>query len=357
MNYSFIALIFCLSIPSLFAQSNRYKSYSESAARTEKIPESTPTPRPSGKSDEVIRIDTDLVTVPVRISDKNGRPIPDVQQSEFRIIENGVEQQVAYFQNENQPFTVALMLDMSYSSVFKLHDIQAAADLFINQLRDQDKVMVVAFDEKVRVLCKPTSNRRVLKMAIEGTEIGSGTSVYTAVDSVLNEHFAKIPGRKAIVILSDGVDTTSRIVSAKSIVNDVTESDILIYPIQYDTYDDVQKNRRKDAPIQYDEDDRPYVVSKAPHRGERAEDYRAANEFLADIADRTGGHVYKVRSNTNLKDAFSAIADELRKIYSLGYYPSSGRLPGETYSIKVRVYRPNLLIRARESRLAMPGEK
>lgn len=357
MKYSFIALVFCLTIPALFAQSNRYKSYSESATRTEKIPESTPTPKPSGKSDEVIRIETDLVTVPVRISEKTGRPVPDIKQSEFRIIENGVEQEVAYFQNEDQPFTVALMLDMSYSSVFKLHDIQAAADLFVSELRDQDKVMVVAFDEKVRVLCKPTSDRKILKMAIEGTEIGSGTSVYTAIDSVLNEHFAKIPGRKAIVILSDGVDTSSRMVSAKSIVRDLTESDILIYPIQYDTYDDVRKNRRKDAPIRYDEDDRPYVVSKAPGRGERADDYRVADEFLADIADRTGGHVYKVRSNTNLKDAFSAISDELRKIYSLGYYPSSGRLPGETYSIKVRVYRPNLLIRARESRLAMPGEK
>jgi Ca-activated chloride channel family protein len=357
MKYSFITLIFCLSVSCLFAQSNRYKSYSESATRVEKMPESTPTPKPSGKSDEVIRIDTDLVTVPVRISEKSGRPVPDVKQSEFRIIENGVEQEVAYFQNEDQPFTVALMLDMSYSSVFKLHDIQAAADLFVSQLRDQDKVMVVAFDEKVRILCKPTNDRKILRMAIEGTEIGSGTSVYTAIDSVLSEHFAKIPGRKAIVILSDGVDTSSRMVSAKSIVRDLTESDILIYPIQYDTYDDVQKNRRKDAPIQYDEDDRPYIASKAPGRGERAEDYRVADEFLADIADRTGGHVYKVRSNTNLKGAFSAIADELRKIYSLGYYPTNGRLPGETYSIKVRVYRPNLLIRARESRMAVRDEK
>jgi len=357
MKHSFIALIFCLAVPGIFAQSNRYKSYSESSTRTEKIPQPTPTPKPTGKSDEVVRVDTDLVTVPVRISEKSGRPVPDIKQSEFRIIENGVEQEMAYFQNEDQPFTVALMLDMSYSSVFKLHDIQAAADLFVSQLRDQDRVMVVAFDEKVRVLCKPTSDRKILRMAIEGTEIGSGTSVYTAIDSVLNEHFAKLPGRKAIVMLSDGVDTSSRMVSAKSIVRDLTESDILIYPIQYDTFDDVRKNRRKDAPIQYDGDDRPYSAPQAPGRGEREEDYRVADEFFSDIADLTGGHVYKVRSNTNLKDAFSAIADELRKTYSLGYYPSSGRLPGESYSIKVRVYRPNLLIRARESRMTVRDEK
>jgi VWFA-related protein len=194
-------------------------------------------------------------------------------------------------------------------------------------------------------------------MAIEGTEIGSGTSLYTAIDSVINDQFAKISGRKAVVILSDGVDTMSKIASARSIERDLTESDILIYPVQYDTYADVQKNRRKDARIEYDDDDRPYAVESGPIRGERIEDYREANEFFADIAERSGGHLYKVRSNTNLKDAFSAIADELRKTYSLGYYPGNGRRPGEMYTIKVRVYRPNLLIRAKESRLSTPNGK
>ena len=354
MKYLTIPLLSALAFAGASAQSRHYKDYSESATRTERMPE--PTPTPVGKPDNVIRVDTDLVTVPVRITEKSGRPVPDIKQSEFRIIENGVEQEVAYFQNEEQPFTVALLLDISYSDVFKLRDIQAAADLFVSQLRDQDKVTVIAFDEKVRVLCKPTSDRRIMRMAIEGTEIGSGTSLYTAIDSVINDQFARIKGRKAVVILSDGVDTSSRIASVRSLERDLTESDILIYPIQYNTYEDVQKNRRKDARIEYDENDRPYAVASQPGRGERAEDYRVANEFFSDIADRTGGRVYKVRSNTNLKDAFSAIADELRKIYSLGYYPSSGRKPGETYSIKVRVYRPNLLIRARESNLATPGK-
>jgi Ca-activated chloride channel homolog len=358
MKCSFIAFLIGVTAIVLPAQSRHYKDYSESATRAERISQKThPNPSATPTSDDVIKVDTDLVTVPVRISEKNGRPVRDLQQSEFRIIENGVEQQIAYFQNEEQPFTVALMLDMSYSDVFKLHDIQAAADLFVGQLRDQDRVIVMSFDETVRVLCKPTSDRRVLRMAIEGTQIGSGTSLYAALDSAVNEQFAKISGRKAVVILSDGVDTSSKIASARSIVRDLTESDILLYPIQYNTYDDVQKNRRKDARVEYDENDRPYTVQSAPVRGERAEDYREANEFFSDVADRTGGRVYKVRSNTNLKDAFAAIADELRKTYTLGYYPSAGRSPGESYSIKVRVYRPNLLVRAREGRLSVNSSK
>jgi len=349
-----VALILLLSSTFAFAQSRRFKDYSESAARTEKVPLNAPK---TEKQEDVVHVDTDLVTIPVRISDKEGRGVPSVQQSEFRIFENGEEQQVAYFQNEEQPFTVALLLDMSYSTLFKLHDIQAAADLFVSQLRDQDKVMIVAFDEKVRVLCKPTSERKIMRLAIESTKIGSGTSIYTAFDTVLNEQFAKIPGRKAVVVLSDGVDTSSKLATAKSIIEDTTESDILIYPVKYDTFDDVQKNRRKDAAIQYDEDDRAYVVSKAPGRGERAEDYRKADDFLSEVADRTGGRVYKVNSNTNLQKAFSGIAEELRKIYSLGYYPSNGRTPGDSYSIKVRVSRPNLIIRARESQIKVAADK
>src|SRR6185369_3450638 len=264
MKYYSVALILLLSSIFVSAQSRRFKDYSESATRTEKVPLNAPK---TEKQEDVVHVDTDLVTIPVRISGKDGRGIPSVQQSEFKIFENGEEQQIAYFQNEEQPFTVALLLDMSYSTVFKLHDIQAAADLFVGQLREQDKVMIVAFDEKVRVLCKPTSDRKVMRLAIESTKIGSGTSIYTAFDTVLNDQFAKIPGRKAVVVLSDGVDTSSRLATAKSIIEDTAESDILIYPVKYDTFDDVQKTRRKDAAIQYDEDDRAYVVSKAPGRG------------------------------------------------------------------------------------------
>lgn len=355
MKYSFIALSTILATIGIFAQSRNFKTYSDSPVRIERV--SKPTPGADEKRDpDVIRVDTDLVMVPVRLSDKNGRPIPDVTQTEFRIVENDVEQEVAYFQNEDQPFTVALLLDMSYSTVFKLHDIQAAADLFVSQLRPQDKVMIVAFDEKVRVLCKPTSDQKVMRLAIESTQVGSGTSLYTALDEVLNAQFSKIAGRKAVVVLSDGVDTSSKLASAERLAEGLTESDILIYPVQYNTYDDVQKTRRKDMPVQYDEDDRPYRVDRGPGRGESEADYARAREFFADIADRTGGRVYKVSSNTNLKAAFAAIAEELRKIYTLGYYPSSGRTPGESYSIKVRVYRPNLIVRARESRLKVPGK-
>lgn len=353
----FLFVILVVANPD-YTQSRRAKQYSESTAKTTKR-ENEPVPKPTGKDDEIVRIETDLVIVPVRVSERSGRPVPYINRSEFRIFEDGNEQEIAYFSDDEQPFTVALMLDMSYSSVFKLEEIQAAANLFVEKLRPHDKVMVVSFDERVHILCKPTSDRKILRLAIGGAKIESGTALYTALDDVLNDEFSRIKGRKAVVLLSDGVDTSSRIVSKKRLLDSIRETDALIYPIQYDTFDDVQKSRRKDATIQYDEDDKPYIVETPRGRGEREKDYVEARELAATLASMTGGHVYRVGTTNSLEKAFTTIADELRKIYTLGYYPSSERKAGEVYAVKVRIYRPNLIIRTRETLLGIPpaGEK
>lgn len=330
------------------AQSGRVGGYSESGARIKsKTPELTAeSPKPDN---DTIRVETDLVTIPVRVTAKNGRPITDIKESEFRIFENGEQQEIAYFSSVDQPFTVALVLDMSYSTVFKLDDIQAAALLFVSQLRPEDRVTVIAFDEKPRVLCQPTNNRKVLKLAIEGTRVGSGTAFYDALDVAINQQLKPIPGRKAVVLLSDGVDTQSGKSSAKNILEQVREEDVLFYPLRYDTYDDVRKSRRNDAEIRYGEDDKPYIYVRSPTKGEREIDYEEAVEFLDTVADETGGKVFRVSSSTNLRNAFARIADELRKTYSLGYYPKDERKPGAQYTLKVRIYRPDLTIRTREN--------
>lgn len=346
-----IVSILVLIIASIaIAQSGFHKNYSESVSRNEANDPVVELKAEQKKADDdIIRVDTDLVTIPVRVMTRGGRPVPDIKPGEFKIFENGVEQEIAYFSSQDEPFTVALMLDMSYSSVFKLNEIQAAAMLFIAQLRKNDKVMIVSFDEKVRILCEATDNRKALRYAIEAAKIGSGTSVYTAVDKVINERFRSIGGRKAIVLLSDGVDTTSKTAKPADILREIDEMDTLVYPVQYDTFDDVRESRKKDAQVLYDDDDRPYIVEAPLVKGEKEEDYSEAREFLENIASHSGGRVQRVSSTTNLNSAFARIADELRKIYSLGYYPSSEKTPGKRYSIRVRVYRPDLDIRARDN--------
>ena len=202
-SFLILVTVLALNVP---AQSGRTKGYSESLSRSEAaeapVVELKATDKKEEDENAVVRIETDLVTIPVRVTSKSGRPVPDILQSEFKIFENGVEQDISYFSNQDEPFTVALMLDMSYSSVFKLTEIQDAALAFVNQLRKDDRVMVVSFDEKVRILCLPSDNRKALRYAIEGAKIASGTSIYSAFDKVINENFRKVPGRKAIVIFT-----------------------------------------------------------------------------------------------------------------------------------------------------------
>lgn len=357
---AFIGFILLFGFNLLSAQSRRVSSvYSESSSDADKrtskkspqTDETIEAPNKKKEPDEsdVIRVDTDLVVIPTQIYSRDGKSVAGLKKEEFKIFENGVEQEVAYFSGDEQPFTVALVLDMSYSSVFKLEEIQAAAFTFINQLREKDRVMIISFDEKARVLCEPTNNRKVLRLAIEATKIQSGTSVFTALDLALNQKLDKIGGRKAVVLLSDGVDTSSRDLTAEDVLENIGATDVLIYPIQYDTYDDVQKTRQETAQVFYDGNDRPIVMEMPKKKGERAEDYKTANNFLREMANLTGGRVDKVSSATNLNQAFARIADELRKIYSLGFYPGDKRKSGVRYRLKIRVYRPNLLVRARNS--------
>lgn len=345
---AFIIVLVFFTVP-FYAQSGRTKSYSESFPQSQVIntEENKPEEKPQTDDDEII-INTELVLIPVQVADKKGKSVTDLKRYEFKIFENGIEQEIEYFSKQEQPFTVALILDMSYSSVFKVNEIQNAAKVFVEQLRSDDKVMIVSFDKDVRILCEPTNNKKVMRLAIEATKIASGTSLYTALDLVLNQKLSRIPGRKAVVLLSDGVDTSSRNKNASDIIDSVLAGDSVFYSIRYDTYDDVQKNRKKDAQIFYDENDRPYIVEKPPQKGEKESDYREAADFLKTIGNETGGRVYRVTSAFNLSQSFADIANELRRIYSIGYYPKNTSSNSETKNINVRVYRPDLKVQARK---------
>src|SRR5215204_3831059 len=137
--------------------------------------------------DEVVRVNASLVTVPVSVLDRDGRFIGGLRQEDFRVLEDGVEQRIAYFAPVEQPFTVALVIDTSGSTRFKLEDIQDAAIAFLDQLRPADRVIVVSFDEQVRVLSGATNDRNQLRAAVRRTHTGGGTRLYDAVDLVIKK--------------------------------------------------------------------------------------------------------------------------------------------------------------------------
>jgi VWFA-related protein len=168
-------------------------------------------PQPQSQTDEsgTIKIDTTLVTIPVSVLDRDGKYVPNLSKRDFQIYEDGVQQEIADFSLVEVPFNVVLLLDTSRSTVFRLEDIQHAAVAFVEQLRPQDRVMVVSFDDKIYIDSEFTSDRARLRRAIYGTRTGGGTKLYDAVDLVITERLNRMDGRKAIVLFTDGVDTTS----------------------------------------------------------------------------------------------------------------------------------------------------
>lgn len=370
--------LFCVSLNYNYAQSGRVSPGSTNSKPNQRPPGTAPTPLPNKSDDEedvtnirtddpadsddtqIIRVDTQIVTIPVKVSDRKNRFYGGLKKEDFRVFEDDVEQEIAYFSNEEQPFTVALVLDMSYSTKFKIAEIQSAAIAFIGQLRPEDRVMVISFDEEVHMLCEATNDRKAIYRAIKSTKIANGTSLYEAIDMVINHRLHKIEGRKAIILFTDGVDTTSIRATSGNNLSDAMELDALIYPIRYDTFADVQNMKNKAViPL-------PPILNPVPQpganpfpiplptvtqpnaKGTTVEEYEKAREYLDQLAWRTSGTVYLASTTGNLAEVFAKIASELREFYSLGIYPDEIKV-GKVRKLKVRVDQPGLAVRARDN--------
>lgn len=326
--------------------------------------EQTPTGPEEVDAGDIIRVSTTLVTIPVSVMDRDGRYIPNLQKEEFRIWEDNVEQDVAFFQSVDKPFSVVLMLDTSPSTKFQLDEIQDAAISFVDQLRSDDRVMVVEFNEDINVLSEFTNDRSRLHRAIQRARTDNGTSLYDAVDMVMNQKLSRVTGRKAIVLFTDGVDTTSRNADYQSNIMDAQELDALIYPVQYDTSADM--NAGNYPPIQQPIDVFGQILGGifggrrggrrggGGGRGTARDDYNLANRYLLELANSTGGREYRADSLQNMSYAFANVAEELRRQYTIGYYPKRTPQVGQRRMIKVRARQPNLAVRARESYVFNP---
>jgi VWFA-related protein len=324
------------------------------------------TPPSSAKAgsadDEIIKVETNLVTTPVSVLDRSGRFIPNLKQKDFSIFENGVPQKITYFQSSEQPFTVVLLIDTSPSTKYKIDEIHYAAVTFVNQLRPTDKVMVVAFDQRIKILTEePTNEKPKLYAAIYQAKFGSGTSLYDAVSYAASLDLLNVTGRKAIVLFTDGVDTTSRGSNYESTVAAVQEVDALIYPIRYNTMTEGASVLRgpsgSPAPVPADIAAMlaarglsidPRVIKMSGGRGTSQSDYERGKSFLEALAVNTGGRMFDADSLTNLETSFAGVAEELRRQYSIGYYPENPGAAGERRSVKIKVARPvNAVVRAK----------
>ncbi|HLM57500.1 MAG TPA: VWA domain-containing protein [Pyrinomonadaceae bacterium] len=412
-----LALLLLLQLaPAPLAQSGRRSpppQPDKTAPPAETRPKPIPTPEPPAPAEpedsdeEAVRVETNLVTVPFIVSGRGGLYVADLKQDELTVSEDGVEQKVSFFAAVNEPFNVVLMMDLSASTTTeKLRLIQDAAVRFTEQLQPGDRVKVISFDDRISDLCDFTGDRDRLASAIRATRPGKGTRLYDAFD-VAYRALRRLKGRKAVVMLTDGMDYHSDGRTFDDNRRAVEESDVIVYPVRFDTREETERLARTQAgggatidlgtvlggrlpggipgtvvinprggtttggrrPTNDPRDPRdptrpsgrprddpfPDTTSRGPddHAGGDSislmldQLYRTADDYLDMMARVSGGRLLRADNMPALPAAFSEIADELRTQYSLGYYPTNSARDGKLRKIRLRTTRKNVSVRAR----------
>jgi Ca-activated chloride channel homolog len=289
-------------------------------------------PQRSPAEGAVVSVETSLVSIPVTVHDRQGRTVPGLRKDDFRVYEDEVEQEIEWFAAVEAPFHLVLLLDSSRSTVFRLEEIQQAAIDFADQLRPQDTVMVISFDDAVNVDSEFTNDRRQLRHAIRNIRTGTSTRLYDAIELAITERLDEVVGRKAIVLFTDGTDTASRLASSRATVERVEESDAPVYVIRYDTDRDLQD----------------LVLGRGVGIGGMKSGGQKGSGYLRELAERSGARLYQADNVPSLNRAFAQIAGELRNQYWLSYYPTKAARDGSYRRLRVSVNRSDIILRARE---------
>ncbi len=299
-------------------------------------------------NDDTIRVETSLVWVPVSVKTRNGAGIAGLSKERFKVFENGIEQEIVHFETPGMPITVALVIDMSDSAKISLGEMRSAASAFLNRLLPQDKALIVAFDRQVHKVIGATDDRDMLRLGLLGIKTGGGTALYDAVDTVVSSSFNGVSGRKAIILLTDGIDTSSVTATFQTSAKAIAEANIAVFPIQYKPEDTVQKR------LSSENSGMGSPVYTTPSGESIAEAYVRGTRYLRLLADSSGGRFQLADLTKNLEAAFAQIAAELRQQYYLGFYPEKAAPKPEKRKLKVTVDVPDARIDSRDSYVARP---
>jgi Ca-activated chloride channel homolog len=302
---------------------------------------------------EVIKLNTALVTLPVMVSDRYGRFVTGLARQDFQVREDGVLQEISSFSSTEAPFNVALLIDTSRSTRNKLGAIRKAALEFIKQLQPKDRVLIVTFDERVNFLSDFTSDRQELARAIRSVKTNYLTSLYDAIHLTITEKLANLEGRKAIVALTDGVDTYSRKATFQSTLDLVAATGVICYAIQYETRNDGGPPTSPIFPPRssfsfYPQSLASFAKNWQGQGAPQKDRYLIAQGFLSALTVRSGALLFRAESIENTSFAFALIANELRNQYTISYYSTNEKRDGNYRTIAVNVNRADLIPRTRQ---------
>ncbi|MDQ3009809.1 MAG: VWA domain-containing protein [Acidobacteriota bacterium] len=327
-----------------------------------------------------IRLDTDLVTLDVAVTDRDGKRSAataggGLRAEDFAVYEDGVQQKISTFLTTEVPFNLVLLIDTSGSTRDDVGLMRRAALRFLDELRPQDRVAVVQFNKQVELLQDLTANHDQVESALSLLSPGSGTSFYDALQLTFADVLTKVEGRKAVIALTDGVDSYGY-QTYEQILPLLEKAGASLYFLELDTesfteagmvrdcndeshFEFSQKQLRKYSKDSgRKESSRPKLDSYLEGQGhctmprtERAQInhrlYESARRELREMGDKTGGHVYPVKQLQQLDAVYGQIAAELHTQYSLAYYPSNEKHDGKWRNVKVEIKRPGFAARTR----------
>jgi VWFA-related protein len=293
-------------------------------------------PAQTGEALETIRVDSDLVDLQVSIINHDKlKPVVALQQEDFRVFENGEQQDVSFFATANSPFDLVLLLDLSGSIADKMKLVRKSAKRFVEAARPMDRIAIVTFTDQLEIVSPLTTDRKELSKAIDAIEPPmGGTKFWDALRYVMDATLRRGESsrRGAVVVMTDGVDNALPDVfgegsqtTFEELLTIVKQSSAIVFPIYLDT--------------------EPEEVKR--HRTPRGA-FALARSQLAQIAEASGTELYRANKLNDLEDVYEQVIRDLSTVYSIGYKPKNNAHDGKWHDVAVQlVNHPELSARTK----------
>ena len=300
------------------------------------------------EDDDVVRINTSEVLLPVTVRDSSGRLVPDLTTKDFRVFEDGQEQPLSDLSLRQVPVDVALLVDASSSVAASFEDFRRAADQFAARLDADDRFCLIKFDDHVELLLDWTKSRLQLRRALARLTTGVFTRFNDALLLSARDQFQKNERRRALVVLSDGIDSNRGSSTAEAALRALLEAQASVYVISNTQIERAEKQSELDGLLAGGDSAVRFNQLRIGDLREGLRVLDVSEENLSVLTRSTGGRLYKPQSFNALDAVYAEIADELRHQYALYYTPASpardGRfrrvrveVPGHDYEVSTRV--------------------
>lgn len=304
--------------------------------------------------DDPIRVDSALVRLNIGVVDQRGRPITSLNQVNFSVYEDGVKQDISRFETSTSPFSVVMLLDMSGSTKSFRQNIKLSASRFLDAMAPDDRIAVVEFYSKINLLNDFTTNRRTAANSIAVANGQGETNLYPALKFALERLSKEQNRRKAIVVLTDGVDTLVQDDDRKKLSN-LADANIpdAIKPEDNEVLNSILNLSHSQGvtiyPLALPTGDPARLADPTPRQIAM---FKAARSRLQMVADRTGGTLNVINRLEEMGKLYAVVAADLRTLYTVEYSPTNLTRDGKWRTIKVEVDYPDLIPRTRQGYFA-----